>query len=445
MARPEAARAAGRPMRSLQRRLMAGFALFALCLVTLYSLYALVFAYTVEDRFLADSLAHEARRQQARMAATGETTRPEDPNTRLIFDAADFPDDLRPAFEREPHRREFAGSDGRHYHLHPVVLGERTGWLVAEVSDRLVFRQMRSQVVAILGGSALSALALALLIGAWIARRTTRPLSRLADAVAALDPDQLAQTAALHRPDAPVRTEVDVLARGIDGLVQRVQAFISREQAFTRDVGHELRTPLAVIRNLSEQLAASENLSERERGQLESIRQSTDTLQQTVTTLLSLARETHRAESMSHTTVLPVLERVIVEQAALHSDPALALHVAVPATITARLSESVLHILLSNLIGNALAHAEAIEPGGARPVDIEVIEQRLCIRNRAEAAPGERDFAEFHKRDGSAGHGLGLAIVRRLCDRFGVDLRVEHRAGRAIISIPVDEEAGSRV
>jgi len=78
-------------------------------------------------------------------------------------------------------------------------------------------------------------------------------------------------------------------------------------------------------------------------------------------------------------------------------------------------------------------------------VDIEVIEQRLCIRNRAEAAPGERDFAEFHKRDGSAGHGLGLAIVRRLCDRFGVDLRVEHRAGRAIISIPVDEEAGSRV
>lgn len=445
MARPEAARAAGRPMRSLQRRLMAGFALFALCLVTLYSLYALVFAYTVEDRFLADSLAHEAQRQQARMAATGETLRPEDPNTRLIFDAANFPGDLRPEFEREPHRREFAGSDGRHYHLHSVVLGERTGWLVAEVSDRLVFRQMRSQVVAILGGSALSALALALLIGAWIARRTTRPLSRLADAVAALDPDQPAQPATLHRPGAPVRTEVDVLARGIDGLVQRVRTFVSREQAFTRDVSHELRTPLAVIRNLSEQLAASDNLSDRERGQLESIRQSADTLQQTVATLLSLAREAHRAEPMARTAVLPVLERVIVEQAALRTDPALTLRVEVPATIEVRLAESVLHILLSNLIGNALAHAEAIEPGGARPVDIEVIEQRLCIRNRAEAAPGERDFAEFHKREGSAGHGLGLAIVRRLCDRFGVDLRVEHRAGMAIISIPVDEEAGSHV
>lgn len=430
-----AARYFGNPARSLQRRLMLAFALFALCLMTLFTLYALAFAYTVEDQYLEEGLRAEAERQRSGYRLTGSWLQPQDPNTRMMLDIALFPDDLRNAFLQDPERREFAGAEGRHYHLMPITLDERTAWLVAEVSSRLIFRKMRHDVIAILAWSATAALAAALLIGWWIARRTTRPLSRLADAVSGLQPDQLPQQLWQHSLTRAPRDEIDLLARGLDDLVQRVRAFIQREQEFTRDVGHELRTPLSVIRSLCEQVSADRRLDPGLRGQLDAVRQSAAQLEQIVLTLLSLAREQQTTAAAQPLALLPVLERVILEQTSLHDDPRLALEVDVASGTRVTLPEPVLHMLLSNLVGNALAHAETGADDARRQVRIAVRQGRLCISNAAARALGGEDFIAFHKREGSAGYGLGLAIVRRLCDRFDIDLQIAHADGQTTASI----------
>ncbi len=425
------------PARSLQRRLMLAFALFALCLMTLFTLYALVFAYTVEDQYLEEGLLAEAEHQRSGFRSTGSWPKPQDPGTRLLMHVEQFPEDLRAAYLQEPHRREFAGTQGRHYHLMAMPFDDETAWLVAEVGSRLVFRKMRNDVIAILAWSAAAALATALLIGWWIARRTTRPLSRLADAVSGLQPDQLPQQLWKHSLTGPPRDEIDLLARGLDDLVQRVRAFIQREQEFTRDVGHELRTPLSVIRSLCEQVSADHRLDPALRTQLDSVRQSAAQLEQIVLTLLSLAREVQTPATKDSVALLPVLERVILEQTSLHEDPRLQVRVEVAAYTRVALNEPVLHMLLSNLIGNALAHAETAADARRRQVCIAVREARLCISNSATLPLGGEDFIAFHKREGSAGYGLGLAIVRRLCDRFDIDLHIVHADGMTIASIGV--------
>ncbi len=431
-----------RPVRGLQRRLMLAFAIFAFGLIALFTLYALAFAYTVEDAYLVEGLKQEEARQRTHYLQHSEWLPPEDPNTVLVPDPAEFPAELRQAWRDEPEQREFAGSHGRHYHLHDFRVGDTQAWLVAEVGSRLIFRQMRAQVVAILGWSAGIALALALLLGWWIGRRTTRPLSQLVDAVVRLQPDRLPggdwlPTGATNTPD-----EVGILARGLDDLVRRVGAFIEREQEFTRDVSHELRTPLAVIRSYGEQLASDPELGTDARRKLAAIQQSARQLEQTVTTLLSLAREIDGPHSAvdgpsGATLLLPLIERVIIEQSSLHSDRYLELAIDVPADTKVDLAENVTQILLANLLGNAFAHGDHDGRPGDPDIRIEVRQSRLWISNRAREPLAGAAFEPFRKGTSSAGFGLGLAIVRRLCDRHAIDLRIEHHDGVTTASFPV--------
>jgi len=225
--------------------------------------------------------------------------------------------------------------------------------------------------------------------------------------------------------------EVGVLARGLDNLSGRVRAFIAREHAFTRDASHELRTPLAVIRSATEQLASEPGLSGAGRRQLAHVQHSARQLEQTVITLLTLAREENVEQDATPLAVLPVLEQVVVEQAVLLEGKPVAVRVDVPADVSLPVPGPVLHMLLANLVGNAFAHTRAGE------VYIDVAAGRLRIRNTAPAGDPDTIMQPFAKGEGSAGFGLGLAIVHRLCDRFAIDLRIEGTEHATVASFSV--------
>lgn len=413
----------------LRNRLMLAFAVFALAVAGLFGLYVAVFVYSVEDRFFDAMLEQEAQQQLDQRATRGTWSPPRNAFMTIHDSPATFPSDLKAAFDAEPWRREMAGAQGRHYHLRAVTPdGAGTpGWLVAEVSQQLVVRPMRSQILALLAWSGLAVVMIALLAGAWLARRTTRPLSKLASLVDGMAPDRLPVGFAGDFPD----DEVGVLARGLDNLSGRVRAFIAREHAFTRDASHELRTPLAVIRSATEQLASEPGLSEAGRRQLAHVQHSARQLEQTVITLLTLAREEYVERDAMPLAVLPVLEQVVVEQAALLDGKPVEVRVDVPADVRLPVPGPVLHMLLANLVGNAFAHTRSGE------VRIEVASGRLRIRNTALAGDPEAIMRPFTKGEGSAGFGLGLAIVQRLCDRFAIDLRIEGTEHATVASFSV--------
>ncbi|MCR6702092.1 MAG: HAMP domain-containing histidine kinase [Dokdonella sp.] len=410
-----------KPRRRLQRRLLTAFAVLTLGVAGLFAFYAIVFVYMVEDRFFVTQLEDEAAHLVRAQAASGHWPAPRGAHLALHTDSAAFPADLREPFTAEPWRREFPGRDGRHYHLLQLTGADgRPAWLVAEVGDRLVVRPMRQRIFALLAWSGAIVLALALLLGVWIARRTSRPLAELADVVAALQPGELPDRLPAARGD----DEIGTLTRGLEALIGRVRTFVAREQEFTRDASHELRTPLAVIRSAGERLAAEARLDDAQRRHLDHIRLSAAQLEQTVTTLLALARE-QPLEAAGPTRLLPLIERVIVEQAPLIGERPIEVDLHVPSTATASHPPAVLQIVLSNLIGNAFAHTEH---GRVR---IDVADGSLRIANRGHAIDDALRAAlhvPFTRREGSAGFGLGLAIVQRLCDRHAIGLTIVHDA-----------------
>lgn len=402
-----------RRSRRLQTRLMLAFAGFTLLTATVFGFYAIVFMYAIEDASFESMLDQEAAYQQRYHAANGRWAEPRERWMAMHADPATFPGDLKGPFDAEPWRTEFAGNDGHHYHLKAVMPPAPVpqAWLVAEVGAQLVVRPMRNEVLGLLAGTGALIVALALLIGWRLARRTSGPLSRLTDLVDAMSPGRWPNRFAHDYPD----DEVGILARGLENLAGRVQAFVVREQEFTRDASHELRTPLAVILGATERLLAEPVLSDAGRRHLGHVRESVMQLEQTVATLLALAREQQVAEGAAPVRVLPVLERVVVEQSPLLEgrEWVVAVEVDVPGTAAITLPEPVLHILLSNLVGNAFSHTSAGD------VRINVGGGRLRISNEGDAgdpAGRWREYGAFSKREGSSGLGLGLAIVRRLCE-----------------------------
>jgi len=421
------------PAQRLQSRLMVAFAGFALFTAALFGLYAIAFMYAVEDAFFETMLEQEVGAQLRQHAASGQWAEPRDAAMRIYPDTASFPDDLEALHDAEPQRREFPGRDARHYHLKRISppAPASPAWLVAEVSGQLVVRPMRDRVFLLLACSGLLIVVMALLTGYWLARRTAGPLSRLVALVDDMSPARLPRDFAHAFQDH----EVGILARGLEALAGRIDAFIAREQEFTRDASHELRTPLAVIRSAAERLMTEPGLSDVGRQHVGHMRQSALQLEQTVTTLLSLAREDQPGGTVEPVAVLPILERVIVEQSPLLEGKEVVVEVQVPQGARLALPAPVLQILLSNLIGNAFAHTDAGD------VRIDVDHGRLRIANSGDGIDTALRWQlhqPFSKRGGSGGFGLGLAIVRRLCDRYAIDLRIESVDEKAIASIAIE-------
>lgn len=422
-----------RVRRRLRRRLALAFGAFTLLATTLFGFYAIVFMYATEDAFFDGLLEQEAAAQQAQRARSGEWSTPQQPFLRVYATGATLPDGIGERLAQEPRRREFAGRDGRHYHLHRLSGEDDGAWLVAEVSGQLVVRPMRDRVLVWLAWSALVLVVVALLLGLWLAQRIAAPLARLAARVDGLD--AAAPQADLVADIAGTADdEVGTLALALQRLTGRLHEHVAREREFTRDASHELRTPLAVIRAAGERLA-HEPLSPDGQQQLGHLQQSVRQLQQTMDMLLALARAEADRGDAAPVRVAPVVESVVIEQAILLDERPVEVDVAVDAAVTTTMPAPVLRILLSNLIGNAFEHTRAGR------VAIDAADGRLRIINRGEdsATAATVDWTEAYvRRDGSAGSGLGLTIVQRLAARYELALQMTLGAEGADVSFALD-------
>jgi signal transduction histidine kinase len=410
----------------LQRRLMLSLGAFTLGVSALFGLFAMAFVYSVEDRFLERLLEQEAQRQHAHFARQGSWGPTGSEFITLHTQAASLPPELRTLLADEPRRREAAGAQGRHYHVWPLQRPGGPPWLVAEVSQQLIVRPMRQELLGWLLGWGLVMAALSLALARTLARRVSAPLARLAAEVEQGVPSQLPQRLALGTRD----DEVGALARAFDALLDRTRAFIGREQAFTRDASHELRTPLTVLRMAIERLQRDTSLPATVEQQLAPMHAATLLMEQTVNTLLLMAREADTpASPVPPTPVLPLVEQWVLAHADWLNAQGLALNLQLPCHAALALPAPVLQLALSSLLGNAVAHGRR---GGEVQVSMDAA--GLLVRNPSAPLPPGAGEA-FVKGQASGGFGLGLAIVRRLLESHGSQFELLHANGETLARI----------
>jgi len=404
----------------IRRRLMWAFALQALMVCALFSLLGLVLVYSLEDTFFERLLREEAQLQQAHHAGHGQWTAPSRPFMQVHLVDATLPPAVRGALADNPRRREFAGEQGRHYHLWPLhAHGQPPAWLLAEVSDYLVVRPARGGILRFLGLASALVFVLALGLGFWLAHRTLRPLAGLARSVQQAPQGLLpAGFAADYPPD-----EIGALARALDEAMQRVAGFLQREQRFTADASHELRTPLAVVAGAAELLRSRGDLPEPAMKAVQRIELACRQMQQAVETLLTLAREADGDAAAAALDLRALVDEVLTTQR--RSQGLVTLVNEVAEGVELATPEAPLRLVIANLVGNALQHG-----GGA--VRVGWAGGQLTVRDHGPGVPPAL-LPRLHeagvKGEHSAGFGLGLAIVHRLCERQGWQLQVRNEPG----------------
>lgn len=398
-----------KPARSLGQRIIWACVILALLCASLFSFFNVIFVYTVEDQFFRHQLMDEEKRQlqQPQLVA------PLSAAMQIFQSPKDFPADLQQQFEPNTKRTEYSGLDGRHYHIRSFIhpSAKEPIWLVAEVSQQLVVRPIRDEMFLLYGITTLLMLLLAAALGFALARRATRPLTQLAELV---QKDQFSPGFAKTFP----ANEIGVLAEALEQNWLRVQAFIEREQAFSRDASHELRTPLAVIQSSCELLLAQAWPAEQQQ-RLEQIQHSSRQMNQLISTLLAMSREQHLGQT-ENIKLAGLLEQLILNLSPLLDGKNIELELQVAPDLPLQLNPVLLQMVLTNLLQNAFLHS------AAGTIYISANSEQLLIRNPLQDDDHPTELtALFAKGRQSSGYGLGLGIVQRLCQQTGLELQLK--------------------
>lgn len=254
-------------------------------------------------------------------------------------------------------------------------------------------------------------------LGAWAVRRSVAPLRRLSAQAARIGPGNLAVR--LPQPDGDA--ELHEFVRTFNQLLDRLQAAYQQLEGFNADVAHELRTPLATLISGTEIALGSERSAAELREVLASNLEELESLRALVNDMLFLARADsgELAQDLQPVDMRGEIARVADYYEAALEAAGLALRIEGQGDGAALANPRLLRRAIANLVSNAI---KAAPRGSVIRVAYaaEGAGMRISVRNTGPViAPSAlpRIFDRFYRGDGarggrSAGHGLGLAIVR---------------------------------
>ena len=225
------------------------------------------------------------------------------------------------------------------------------------------------------------------------------------------------------------------LSEAIDELIKKNKSTYLAQKEFTENASHEMQTPLAIL-NGKIDLLMQTNLNEYQADLIGAIQNSTARLSKLNKNLLLLAKidnqqyNTKEAVNLSAviTNLLEQFEEAIQQRS-------LKLVRTLDGEILIQSNKSLMEILMSNLLTNAIRYS----PTGST-ITILLTPQNFIIEN--EGTPFKNPasiFNRFSKEDqSSAGTGLGLALVKQICNELSFDITYAYQQGRHSFTLRFD-------
>ena len=412
--------------RSLRYRVAITLALFAGAVSLMLAVIVYLSFQDLERRLIDDTLTAELDDYVARRARNPHSLPERTATIRaFVVSTTGGTAPIPPAVAALQPGRHGLELDGIPYYAAVRNVGQQRFVVLYDISAS----QRREQgFLLLLAGSVLLMMMVSAFAGRWLAARTIAPITELGRRVADLRPEDPPPHLAERFP----WQEVQRLAADFDGYLARLHDFIERERLFTGDVSHELRTPLAVIKGATELLLADPHVSQKNQDRVARIGRAVAEMGEISGALLALAREQKSADTQQHDCdVEAVATELVNRYGELFRAKPIELRMTVIASPRIKADRAVLAIVLGNLLRNALSFTDAGQ------VEVILESEGIRVEDTGPGIPMSNDnhlFRPYVRGGNSAGAGLGLSLVQRLCNRQGWRVTLLNRQGGGTVA-----------
>ena len=298
----------------------------------------------------------------------------------------------------------------------------------------LVFEEAQvSKLAFYFGITPLVIVLLAIYLPAFISyMHSKRALSPILQLVRKLEQVDISQTglSQLHFDDLNqnANNEIATLVATFEKVSGKIAEFVTRERNFSRYAGHELRTPLAVLKGNIE-LLKKQPLEPPAQRLVNRMEPMVSDMQALIEALLVLSRE-NQVTNQEVTVVNDVLKNSVEQAIALFPEKTVHLNWQARHLIEAPLSEQVFAMIISNLVRNACLYS-----GDEPKITVTIDHNHVIIADQGKGMDADtlaRIKEPFYRGDefGEKGFGLGLSIVDWLCQQSGWQVNFESQPGQ---------------
>lgn len=399
-----------KPPSSLRRRIVVAYLFFALAICTFVGAVTTVAIEGTEDLLVDEHLRSIAAWASPRHAVDMPVEMPSDVS---FYHSDAIPPELRD-LPLGVAKKIF---EGKVVHL---LVGEDDAGIYVVVDRASEYKNIEHAIYALIMAGFLGFVALSLFLGSFIARGFVDPIIELAAAVKNKG----------NPADLPLlnsRDELGVLARAFAAHTTELNQFLARERFFTGDVSHELRTPLTIITGAAELLVEQTTQQPALHAPSERILRAAREANECVEILLLLARAPDQI-NRPQTSVSTVIREEIARCKHFVENKPVTLHFEEGKDFVVAARRELLSAAIGNLIRNACQYTEQ----GSVIVRIE--SHAVVVEDTGPGLPESIQVRLQNKTPskpliGSAGTGLGLALVVRICEYLDASLNVENNPG----------------
>jgi signal transduction histidine kinase len=312
-----------------------------------------------------------------------------------------------------------------------VIIPENLPYIMAIGRDTKALHVALNRLILELFAGLLCAIFFSFSVVSFIIRSSLKPLLQLEKEITAIDVNNPKEVFEIPA-DLPV--ELSALTHQYRELLSRISGVRQRERDFSANVAHEIRTPLAGIEATLELALANDRQLEDYKERIGETLKIAMKMRTLVNRLMWFSRLQNRTEHTESTEV--DLHQLIQFQLAILSESITARGLSVKEDLQTsavfKTDETLLSILMNNLIGNAVAHSDEQSLIAVRTYD----EGRCLVFEVSNAAKGfegetlDAIFEPFYRRDSARSandehSGIGLALSREIASVLGLKLSVQ--------------------
>ena len=229
--------------------------------------------------------------------------------------------------------------------------------------------------------------------------------------------------------------EFKLLNRAAMEMANRSHLLYNEQKQFIENASHELQTPLAIARGKLELLAESENLTEEQLRELDAVYSTLGRAVKLNKSLLLLSRiENGQYAETEEVSIDGLLDELLPDLMDIYGHKNLRLErKQAESPFVVRCNPSLAHILVSNLVKNAMLHNC---DGGL--LSVETTQTSLSVRNSGDAPLDSsklfRRFAHSVNRKKES-TGLGLAIAYAIAQASSLQLTYRWEKGMHVFTL----------